>query len=897
MINNTIKVVAVDNDSVINYEFYYPIHSYAPAITGYVNAQRPQELRYHAADGFRVHGRLEQIVTDRESVLTGNFHYGFYENLALQNHFEGTLAIFPETPPHPGPPEPDEADTDDFAPALSISAPLFPYIAVQPWPKEIAPEEALSFFRYNPAHTGADSLYSQLVTLAAAKDRPAMEQLCLAFLQNMPPFAGQYYADLQAVPYPFGLFPAIYDELTDTQEMDHAHLLPAIHAEAWQEIVDRLWQNYFALAVIPGFNETFAVELNKVLLVYNLLEKIYGAEPPPLYTPAQLQQLLSATILLPATVFPLPPAPASPPYAPHPGNRISPYAIGELKMSRYRLLRYQPGEIAAIQNVMKGEQRKVTQRQLNNSSEHSAEQTTHAAHTDTQYREASSDLLLEAKKTLAGYTKTTTYNNFNTTYGPPTLSTLNGSVSEQLTAGDNGLKTDSSFMNRVLNSTINRISENVSRIRASSKHSESEAITSSIFDNRDGRGHFRGIYRWLNKIYCITVENYGYRFLLELQLQQPAAEYIRSQQSLNALDLQKPLSPAEQGIRSLPDLTPENYISLLSYYQLDNAILPPEEQTWVSTVLSTGETEKYVQVPEHYEAVSATVSGIIAAGAPLQALSGIVGSAIFHITDKEHTCTLELENESGALAVSAIAGNTPASPPYEPTDFILNIKIKCKRADTQLNEWKARAYKQLQDAFQQRLHDYLAALSRLAGEQDQSNPELLRQTERAALRQRCVALLLEVCSTKTGLPPQQLEVNRPRYLQFFGEVLEWDEMSWHFDDSLPAHSYALQGRNDSLRPFLQAQGARVLLPVRPDRNYQLLYYLSAGMLWQAPYPFIPVNEADTAIAAHLKAVASQRHPLPLIERSWEIALPTAMQVIQEDSRLPVFSSCKDHPSI
>jgi hypothetical protein len=893
IINNTIRVVSdyLDVDTV-KYEFYYPVETPTPVLSGHISAGQLREVHYRAYDGFLIKGALKLTVQAMESILNGNLYYGFYENLALQHHFEGTLALFHEALPLP--PDRDDDDTDDFPPLVAVDAPLFPYINIQPWPDDAPADGKLSFFSFDPAHTGAGSLYSLLAGLAPQKDRLAMEQLCLQFLQNEAPFTGQYYGSLKDVPPPFDRFPAIYDEWVKAEVFDrHDDLAPARLSASWQSTTDQLWQNYFALAVVPGFNEPFAMAVNKILLVCNLLEKIYGVQPPAELTAHETRELLEATVILPPLIFPLPPYPATTAPA-RPTSWIAPYAIGQLKMSRYRLLRYQPGEIAAIQNVMKGEQKKITQRQLNSSSEQLSENTANTNDTASQYRQMSNDLLLEAKKTLAGLTQTTTYNNFTTTYGPPTQAVLNGSWSVTQQPNSDERQAGSGFVNRVLNSTLSRISENISRIRAYSKYSENEAVTSSIFDNRNGNGHFRGIYRWLNKIYRITVENYGYRFLLELSIDHPAQDYIQSQQALNATDLQKPLSPAELGIAAFTDITVSNYTQLLSYYQVETILLPPDAATYATVMLSPGETEKYAAIPEHYFAMSAVVTGIIAGNAPVQAVNGIAGSALFQLTDKVHTQNLDMDGERGQLAVSVIGPNTPAEPPYQPNDFIINVKIKCGVTEEKMNEWKARIYRQINESYQQRLSLYVNTLSRLAGEDEQSNPELLRNTERAALRRRCAALLLQVFFTKVGNAPGDQEpatfqVNEPRYYQFLQDALEWDEMAWFFDDSPSVYSYALQGRDDSLRPFLQAQRARVLLPVRPLFNFQVLYYLSSGMLWQAPYPFVPVNKTDTAIAAHLKA-AHHRPPYTKTESSWEIALPTAMQVVQDSSQLPEFST-------
>src|SRR5450756_474231 len=100
-------------------------------------------------------------------------------------------------------------------------------------------------------------------------------------------------------------------------------------------VIDQIWQNYFALTILTGYNEPMFINLNKILLVWNILQKLYTEQPYPLLPLAAplLQALLQATIILPGIptgetepIFPLPPYQGS--VAPVTNNWIEPYAIG-----------------------------------------------------------------------------------------------------------------------------------------------------------------------------------------------------------------------------------------------------------------------------------------------------------------------------------------------------------------------------------------------------------------------------------------------------------------------------------------------------------------------------------------------------------------------------------------
>jgi hypothetical protein len=918
VINKIIRIVtrfsysttaSTEKMPVISYELFYPAHQSIPLMTGLLAGDNKQDIKCKASDGF-LHGCLRTTVSREEIVLLGNLFYGASNNLALQSHFDGTVVIYPlKHHPVPPPPPPDNGGSgDDLEPDISIGAPLFPYIDVQPWPTATTASEPWQFFRYDPVHTTADSLYSLLIPLAVAKDRAGMEALALQFLQNEAPFTGQYFNKLHHVPLPFNRFPAIYDLLkaddathhyeeillTQTGYENHEQFVSYLLPPDYEQVKDQVWQNYFAMAIFTGYQEHFFVEINKILLIINLIDQLFPAGADAEKLPERhLSQLLQATVVLPGNIFPLPP------YHPvvNSAGQIEPYAIGRLKMARYRLLCYRQGEIARIQNVLKGEKKKVVHRSLTHNSEQSIQHTLNTNDQSNESKETTHELLTEVKKTVAALTKKISYDKFTVTYGPPNQAVYGGSWKKEILPEESvPAKEDANhFASRVLNKTLSRIQDSVFRSRASFTFNEKEEIESSLFDNQHGH-NFRGIYRWVNKVYRISVENYGYRFLLALQLENPAGDFIASQLLLNNTNLKRPDSPLQQKISSFSDITPENYIALFSYYQVNKVLLPPEATVTTGITLSQGETEKYIPVPAGYLAATASVTGQIAAGATLKEITGIIGTTAFKLTNttpKQEDIALGQEMNQVAVAVNGTS--MPPKPPVQPSDFILIATITCAVSDNKLNEWKIAVYNEIMTAYQQLMQQYNDQLTRFAREDQQSNPLLLNNIEKSCLYNSCVAMLLKVHAQTIGeqslvVPPGQ-PVGMQRYRQFMGEALEWDEMTWCFDDQPAKYTYALQGPDDSLRPFLQAATATVFLPVRPDYNLQVLYYLSAGMLWGARYPFIPVNNASVPIALHLKNIPHW-HQQRQEEKHWHVTLPMAMQVIQEGTELPDFITSK-----
>ncbi|WP_315823805.1 hypothetical protein [Paraflavitalea speifideaquila] len=424
---------------------------------------------------------------------------------------------------------------------------------------------------------------------------------------------------------------------------------------------------------------------------------------------------------------------------------------------------------------------------------------THTANEqNNQTSENTHELASEVQKTIAALTKSFNYTNFTVTYGPPSQAVYNGSFTKTLTAGAPGVENTNSFATTILNKTLNRIQESVLKSRTSYTYGEQEETQSSIFDNQQGRENFRGIYRWVNKVYRISLENYGYRFLLQLNMDRPAKDFIATQQTLNNTNLEKPLSPQQQKINKFTDITPENYIALLSYYQVTKSLLPPESSLTTSVTVGQSETEKYIPIPTGYRAATATVTGQVGAGALITAITGIIGTTPFAVTNaapKQSNILLENEITQVALAVAAVT--VPGVPAVQPGDFVLVATVVSNVSDNKVNEWKITVYNEITEAYQVLMRQYNEQITRFAREDQASNPLLLNTIERTALHNNCIKMLLQVYAEKVGLtgsgianPEKAMEQG---YRQFMEQALEWDEMTWCFNDQPAPYNYALQG--------------------------------------------------------------------------------------------------------
>ncbi|TXT39007.1 MAG: hypothetical protein FD135_2492 [Comamonadaceae bacterium] len=570
---------------------------------------------------------------------------------------------------------------------------------------------------------------------ARQQSRAAAQALALQFIDGEPPYQGDFVGHMADLSGPLSQFPQVLAQLPVPQSdaqgwytlaSEHLTQLLARDALAWDyfdstdyaQVLDRVWQSYFALVITLGYDTALLDEFTRTLRLAHVIEVALlpwvnatatTDTHPELLSVAQLQTLLQASPALPAQVFPLPPA-ASAHLSPPSANAgwIEPYAIGDLHMVRQRLLRYQSGEIAHIENVMRGERREVTHkrthRQLDQHKQTSAEMQV----LQNDAADERSNLQEEARKTVAETTETNQYNKFTSSYGPPTQATLDGSWSKTLQAGANpGLDDTTRFARDILNKTVNRISRSVSQTRSSSTMSQTEDSVLSLIDNTAGTHSLRAVYRWLNKVYEACVVNYGQRLMMEFMVDQPAASFIAQEHALAGQRWVKPVPPLQLGLASFEDVSPSNYARLGALYGVLDLEPPPLARRIASATLRSGE-EKLIAIAAGYCATQAFVNYVSTpAGLPTPVV--LVGRQAFSAANPAGTATLS--GEDNCVPVSVLDYLPSFSPPSD-AQVLVNVEITCIPSARCLDQWRIRIYASIVRAYEERLAAYNARTRR-----------------------------------------------------------------------------------------------------------------------------------------------------------------------------------------
>jgi hypothetical protein len=893
-----------------------------------IHETQPARVDIRFRSGCRVRGYLDQRAhvhidgVDNTGIFA-DIHFGQNE----EAHFEGLMVACPSRGHVPWPPPVDPVDpiyppiddpTEPGSPLPIITGQpdaLFNYVYVRRWPRVTDEDLRYGFIQYQSSSPPSSSFYDDLGA-ACQQGRHAAEALAVQFIDGDPPYRGVFVSSLRSLIGPTREFADLAGRM---QRLPHAGLerlgdeLAAILERAgepasyfssagYRADLDRIWQSYFALVVTLGYDWALLDELAQSIWLAHLIDCAVTLSPEgtlviAALAPNPIAELVDAKVLLPASIFPLPPAtnPSDSRTQAGPGGWIEPYAIGDLQLVRQRLVRYAPGEIARIENVMRGERREISRRHVERRVDVQENRGSDEQLLQNDDADERTSLLEETRKMIAEKAVTNNYDDFKTTYGPPAQTALDGSWTRTTNQGPNaGLDDVTRFARETLNKTVSRIRRKIGMVRTTSTMNQVEDVVTSVIDNTSGRASMRAIFRWLNKVYEASVVNYGNRLMMEFLVRRPAIHYIAHEAALTGQGLVRPLPPPN----SFKDIEPDNYAEIGARYGVTELEPPPLARKYATATLRAGEVQQ-IAVPSGYCAVTAFVD-CVSTPASLPPPVVLVGRQAFNAGNA--SAPLPPYGEDSTIPISVMGLELALSPPSE-AQVLVNVEVECAPTSRTMDEWRIGVYRSVMKSHQQRAGQYYGEFGPGGGRQPATRSPLAnRQIEQRELEKACMRLLLEHMAELTGAaesgasssPPAAI-VNEPRYVQFLTEALEWNEMAYSFHVSPHARlresldeSAARDGADDPLfTSFLQAEQARILLPVQPARVMAFLYAFSSGMLWDGRDRLVPVLTDDLALVNDLEHAS--RNPTSgtsgtrerEVGQSWEIVVPTSMQILDE----------------
>jgi len=249
-----------------------------------------------------------------------------------------------------------------------------------------------------------------------------------------------------------------------------------------------------------------------------------------------------------------------------PFNLIQPVGIGDLKVVKQWLCKYEAAEVAHVENVMLGETKNRIHRSLNRTEQvsFSAEQTVEETKKDLETTDRY-ELVKEVESTMQQELGLELAGTVSGSYGVTEFSVSSG-ISYSQSSSDS-MRSVSNFAKDVVSKATSRIERTVRQERTLKILAETEETNDHGFDNKGGTGHAIGIYRWLQKRYKAQVFNYGRRLMFEVLVPEPAAfvKYAteKNKSTESGPTLPEPPPKPQIAISTLDQATIDTYSELI----------------------------------------------------------------------------------------------------------------------------------------------------------------------------------------------------------------------------------------------------------------------------------------------------------------------------------------------
>ncbi|MDQ3855712.1 MAG: hypothetical protein M3281_04870, partial [Chloroflexota bacterium] len=550
--------------------------------------------------------------------------------------------------------------------------------------------------------------------------------------------------------------------------------------------------------------------------------------------------------------------------------------IAELKVVRQKLKRYEMGEVAYIENVLKGETKERLHRRKTATeiTELLETERTEESEQDLQTTQRF-ELQREATRTAhedsqlqAGVTVTASYG--------PTLS-VTGSLSYASNhSKDESARESSNYARDVTERSVTRIQERVREQRITRTLTEVEETNKHGVDNAAGTGHVVGIYRWVDKIYEAQVFNYGKRLLLELSVPEPAAFFLYSlaARSPEGITIEKPAPPmvpdGQGNTRPLSpaDVTIESYLAWVQRYHVANVSPPPKLYDTVSLALEEPATEDRkrrtvfkanteLKIPDGYKAIKYIINCNTDNGArEFMLLSWLVGDHSSHFAGDPPT---NKHAPWSFLEGYDLPHHTQGSLPiglyfHDVWGFAVAFEVVCERTPEKLAEWQLKTYEAIMRAYFELKAQYdeqVAAATAQAGiALPGRNPQRNRAIEQAELKKAAITMLrgghfedFNAIGQDPGTRYPEIDIEEAqtegRLIQFFEQAFEWPQMTyvfypyfWGRKDRWITSSQLDEAADPVFGEFLRAGAARVVVPVRSGFETIVSHYLATDEIWE-----------------------------------------------------------------
>ncbi|WP_152683847.1 hypothetical protein [Pseudarthrobacter siccitolerans] len=517
--------------------------------------------------------------------------------------------------------------------------------------------------------------------------------------------------------------------------------------------------------------------------------------------------------------------------------------IADLFIIKENLARYEEGDVAAIENILAGENKVRRHRNLFRTEEttETEEETISSEERDHQVAEKFS-LQEEVKSTIDSKTGIDAGVTATLKYGEAVTITPHANVTADFSKSQSE-SLARSYAKEIVDRSVTKMQEKIRKLQITKIISEVEERNKHSIDNTQaGAVHRAGIYYWVNKVTHAQVFNYGKHMMFDAILPEPGAIFKRLYQEkiLGDKERNAPTKPPETPLA----ITRAKYGDFLNKYAIASAddLQPPDPETAVQVAFSFNVTKpdpgkntgfsshefKTADIPEGYKAARMKFDVRAHSGHPLStrnasifgggsdsrdevALSVHIGDTVLLVDQlNEHQAAADGVSLPLAMATWGGSGNgsmngeegtiTVALAGFSTLAFSVSgtVSIICELKNEAFEKWQAKIYNLIMADYNRKLDEYNASnnkneeLIQIKGR----NPFLNREIERNELKRHIVAMLL--CNYFNGIGSMMEKVAPCGYpeidfaklerdapiIQFFEQVFEWNYSSYLFYHSM-----------------------------------------------------------------------------------------------------------------
>lgn len=589
----------------------------------------------------------------------------------------------------------------------------------------------------------------------------------------------------------------------------------------------------------------------------------------------------------------------NPPILPTTHGTVKPVGVGDLLVVKQQLIGYEPGEVAYIENILKGEAHK---REVHRSETIEVSQLTEQESTQEEERDLQTTERFELRResenvaSIDGQLKGSGFS--SPTYGGAiefqnnNQSQLNGSqqIAER-SASTYGKDVTSRAVSKITQKTRTQITRRtVSLFEERDEHD---------FENKDGAENVTGVYQWVDKVYQAQVYNYGKRLFYDLVVPEPAAFLLQAFSQSQAT--------VEPFVLSPDQITEWNYAHLIAKYGATGVEPPPPFYQIVSKAFTAQSADKNfisqsfeLPLPKDYVAYGDwnLTWEYLQKDQPAGGVNIVLGSSL--IVAANTLQLTKLHSEVGVVPVLISA--------YNVIHVSVAIDIYCKRTEETFIQWQIQTYEKILQAYQQRKNENeernanLQAALRL-GALGQ-NADQKRVMEKTELKRSCISvftyqyydLFNGINDTDAAFPQIKLPAAEAQgaYIRFFEEAFEWEQIMYRFypyfwgRKSQWASKITADESDPLFAEFLKAGAARVLVPVRPGFEKALLHFVETGQIWEGGEP--PEMGSPTYLPLLNEMKEQQMAPETEVPYGapWQFKMPTALVKLRADGKLPAW---------